>query len=228
MNSLSRQELARLVANQLPKEGFVNLGIGAPTSVADFLPSDTAVMLHSENGILNVGPQPAEGQEDWDLINAGKMPVTLARGGSYFDSSLSFSMMRGGRLDIAILGAFQVSQHGDLANWTTGDLHGAPPAIGGAIDLAVGAREIWVMMEHTTKEGQPRLVERCTLPLTAVGVVAKVFTNLAIIDVAREGLVVRALFEDVSMQALQEHTGAPLHAAADVQRFGRDGVLLCT
>ena len=225
MNSLSRQELARLVANQLPKEGFVNLGIGAPTSIADHLPKDTSVMLHSENGILNVGPKPVAGQEDWDLINAGKMPVTLAPGGSYFDSSLSFSMMRGGHLDIAILGAFQVSQHGDLANWTTGDSNGAPPAIGGAIDLAVGARQIWVMMEHTTRDAQPRLVERCTLPLTAVGVVAKVFTNLAIIDVGAEGFVVEALFEDASLGAVQQLTGAPVKAASRIQRFGRDGVL---
>ena len=207
MNSLTRLELARLVAHQLPQEGFVNLGIGAPTSVADHLPQDSNVMLHSENGILNVGPKPGDGQEDWDLINAGKMPVTLARGGSYFDSSLSFSMMRGGHLDIAILGAFQVSQNGDLANWTTGDLNGAPPAIGGAIDLAVGARQIWVMMEHSTRDGQPRLVQRCTLPLTAVGVVAKVFTNLAIIDITSEGFVVQALFEDASMESVQQRTG---------------------
>lgn len=225
MNSLSRQELARLVANRLPKTGFVNLGIGAPTSVADHLPKDTGVMLQSENGILNVGPKPADGQEDWDLINAGKMPVTLSSGGSYFDSSLSFSMMRGGHLDIAILGAFQVSQHGDLANWTTGDLNGAPPAIGGAIDLAVGAREIWVMMEHTTRDAQPRLVQHCTLPLTAVGVVAKVFTNLAIINVTSEGFTVEALFEDASMEVVQQHTGAPLKAAPHVQRFGREGLL---
>jgi 3-oxoadipate CoA-transferase beta subunit len=226
MNALTRHELARLVARQLPREGFVNLGIGAPTSVADHLPADSNVMLHSENGILNVGPKPPDGQEDWDLINAGKMPITLARGGSFFDSSLSFSMMRGGHLDIAILGAFQVSQCGDLANWTTGDLHGAPPAVGGAIDLAVGARQIWVMMEHTTRDGQPRLVERCTLPLTAVGVVAKVFTNLAIIDITAEGLVVQALFEDASMEHAQQRTGAPLKASPHLRRFGRDGVLM--
>lgn len=223
MNALSRLELARLVARQLPKEGFVNLGIGAPTSVADYLPTDTAVMLHSENGILNVGPKPAEGQEDWDLINAGKMPITLARGGAYFDSSLSFSMMRGGHLDIAILGAFQVSQHGDLANWSTGDMNGAPPAIGGAIDLAVGAKQIWVMMEHTTRDGEPRLVERCTLPLTAVGVVAKVFTNLAIIQVSPDGFTVEALVQGTSLEAIQKLTGAPLKTAPDLKRFAADG-----
>jgi 3-oxoadipate CoA-transferase beta subunit len=182
-------------------------------------------MLHSENGILNVGPKPAEGEEDLDLINAGKMPVTLARGGSFFDSSLSFSMMRGGHLDIAILGAFQVSQHGDLANWTTGDLNGAPPAIGGAIDLAVGAKQIWVMMEHTTRDAQPRLVERCTLPLTAVGVVAKVFTNLAIIEITGDGFVVEALFEGASLESVQRLTGAPLKPAPALWRFSSDGVL---
>lgn len=225
MNALSRLELARLVAHQLPREGFVNLGIGAPTSVADYLPKDTSVMLHSENGILNVGPKPAPGEEDQDLINAGKMPITLAPGGAYFDSSLSFSMMRGGHLDIAILGAFQVSRHGDLANWSTGDMNGAPPAIGGAIDLAVGARQIWVMMEHTTRDGQPRLVERCTLPLTAVGVVARVFTNLAIIEVSPEGFAVQALVQGASLEDVQKLTGAPLKAAPVLKRFAADGVL---
>lgn len=225
MNALSRLELARLVAHQLPKQGFVNLGIGAPTSVADYLPEDTAVMLHSENGILNVGPKPPEGEEDLDLINAGKMPVTLARGGAFFDSSLSFAMMRGGHLDIAILGAFQVSQHGDLANWNTGDLNGAPPAIGGAIDLAVGAKQIWVMMEHTTRDGQSRLVERCTLPLTAVGVVSRIFTNLAILQVTPAGFLVEALFQDASLEAVQQRTAAPLTAAPSILRFTADGIL---
>jgi len=226
MNALSRLELARLVALQLPTEGFVNLGIGAPTSIADYLPADTTVMLHSENGILNVGPKPAEGEEDPDLINAGKMPVTLARGGAYFDSSLSFAMMRGGHLDIAILGAFQVSQHGDLANWNTGDLNGAPPAIGGAIDLAVGAKQIWVMMEHTTRDGQPRLVERCSLPLTAVAVVSRIFTNLAIIQVTPQGFVVEALFQETSFEAVQKLTDATLTAATDLKRFTAAGVLM--
>ncbi|WP_077000814.1 3-oxoacid CoA-transferase subunit B [Variovorax sp. KK3] len=226
MNSLSRQELARLVARHLPPEGFVNLGIGAPTAIADHLPAGSHVMLHSENGILNVGPKPSEGQEDGDLINAGKMPVTLARGGSYFDSSLSFSMMRGGHLDIAILGAFQVSEHGDLANWSTGDLHGAPPAIGGAIDLAVGARQIWVMMDHSTRDAQPRLVQRCTLPLTAVGVVTRVFTNLAIVGITNEGFVLEALFEQASVEEVQQRTGALLSLSPEMRRFGRDGVLV--
>jgi 3-oxoadipate CoA-transferase beta subunit len=209
MKPLSRDALARMVALHLPDEGFVNLGIGAPTHVADYLPLDSGVMLHSENGILNVGPKPQEGQEDWDLINAGKSPISLKRGGSYFDSSLSFAMMRGGHLDVAVLGAFQVSKDGDLANWTTGD-NGSPPGIGGAIDLAVGAKSIWVMMDHTTKEGRPRIVEHCSYPLTARKVVTRVFTNLAILDVTENGLVVDALLEDMSVEALQSRTEAPL------------------
>lgn len=225
MNALSRLELASLVAHHLPAEGFVNLGIGAPTTVADYLPKGTSVMLHSENGILNVGPKPAEGEEDWDLINAGKLPITLGQGGAYFDSSLSFSMMRGGHLDIAILGAFQVSERGDLANWSTGDMTGAPPAIGGAIDLAVGAKEIWVMMEHTTRDGQPRLVQQCTLPLTATGVVAKVFTSLAIVRVSREGFVVEALLDSASFEEVQKLTGAPLKMAPDMGRFTAAGLV---
>jgi 3-oxoadipate CoA-transferase beta subunit len=225
MKSLKRLDLARLVAHHLPKDGFVNLGIGAPTHVADFLPADSSVMLHSENGILNTGPRPEEGQEDWDLINAGKMPVTMAQGGSYFDSSLSFAMMRGGHIDIAILGAFQVSEKGDLANWSTGDTSGAPPAIGGAIDLAVGAKKIWVMMEHTTKDGQPRIVTQCALPLTAKGVVSRIFTGVAIIDVTPEGLVVDALLEGVSFEETCAVTGAPLHRAATVRSFGADGTV---
>lgn len=225
MKSLKRSDLARLVAHHLPKDGFVNLGIGAPTHVADCLPADSSVMLHSENGILNTGPKPEDGEEDWDLINAGKMPVTMAKGGSYFDSSLSFSMMRGGHIDIAILGAFQVSEKGDLANWSTGDTSGAPPAIGGAIDLAVGAKKIWVMMEHVTKDGQPRIVTQCALPLTATGVVSRIFTGVAIIDVTPEGLTVDALLEGVSFEEVCAMTGAPLHRKAIVRSFGADGTL---
>jgi 3-oxoadipate CoA-transferase, beta subunit len=218
MNPLSREALARMVALHLPTEGFVNLGIGAPTQVANFLASDSGVILHSENGVLNVGPEPEEGREDWDLINAGKMPITLKAGGSYFDSSLSFAMMRGGHLDIAVLGAFQVSKEGDLANWTTGD-NGSPPGIGGAIDLAVGAKSIWVMMDHTTKEGQPRIVDRCVYPLTARNVVTRIFTNLAIVDVTDGGLKVYALLEDFTLDCLQKLTEAPLRAGDDGPRI---------
>jgi len=222
MNTLSRSDLSRLVANHLPKAGFVNLGIGAPTNVADYLPPESEVMLHSENGILNVGPKPPEGQEDWDLVNAGKMPVSLASGGSFFDSSLSFSMMRGGHIDVAILGAFEVSERGDLANWSTGD-KSSVPGIGGAIDLAVGARQIWVMMEHTTREGSPRIVKTCSLPLTAKAVVSRIFTNIAVIDVTSDGLVVEALLDGVSFEEVVARTGAPLTAAPTVRRFSTTG-----
>lgn len=216
MTPLSRDGLAKLVASHLPKEGFVNLGIGAPTQVGDFLPADTSVILHTENGVLSVGPKPPDGEEDWDLINAGKSPITLGIGGSYFDSSLSFAMMRGGHVDVAVLGAFEVAQNGDLANWTTGDTTGEPPGVGGAIDLAVGAEQIWVMMDHVTRTGTPRIVERCSYPLTAAGVVKRIFTNLAIIRVAADGLVVEAMVEGMTLPELQRQTAAPLRLAEKV------------
>jgi 3-oxoadipate CoA-transferase, beta subunit len=225
MKPLSRDALARMVALHLPDEGFVNLGIGAPTHVADYLPADSGVMLHSENGVLNVGPKPQEGQEDWDLINAGKTPISLKRGGSYFDSSLSFAMMRGGHLDVAVLGGFQVSKDGDLANWTTGD-NSSPPGIGGAIDLAVGAKSIWVMMDHVTKDGRARIVERCSYPLTARKVVTRVFTNLAILDVTGNGLVVDALLEGTSVEVLQSLTEAPLSAPGAPRTIKQDGTVV--
>jgi 3-oxoadipate CoA-transferase beta subunit len=182
-------------------------------------------MLHSENGILNVGPKPLEGEEDWDLINAGKMPITLAKGGSFFDSGTSFSMMRGGHLDIAVLGAFEVSHKGDLANWSTGEgkANGAPPAVGGAVDLAVGAKAIWIMMEHVTKSGAPRIVEACSLPLTATGVVSRIFTNHAVIAVNEKGLVVEAMIEGMAFDELQKITGAPLTSAPRLRVIKEDG-----
>lgn len=221
MNTLSRTQLAQVVASHLPNNSFVNLGIGAPTTVGDYVPQAAGIMLHSENGILHIGPKPSVGQEDYDLINAGKTPITLGVGGSYFDTALSFAMMRGGHLDIAILGAFQVSEKGDLANWTTGADTGAPPAVGGAIDLAVGAKSIWVMMDHTTKEGAPRIVRECTFPLTAAGVVDRIFTNMAIIDVRPDGLHVQAILEGVSLEELQQLTGAPLKARDDLRRMSK-------
>src|SRR5690606_36725478 len=180
-------------------------------------PDDTSVILHSENGVMNAGPKPLDGEEDYDLINAGKSPITIRPGASFFDSSLSFSMMRGGHLDVAVLGAFEVSQAGDLANWTTGNSDGAPPGIGGAIDLAVGAKQIWVMMEHVTRAGAPRIVEHCSYPLTAARVVKRIFTNLAIIDVTENGLVVVAMIDGLTFDALQRQTTAPLTLAATVQ-----------
>ncbi|MDX2204803.1 MAG: 3-oxoacid CoA-transferase subunit B [Hyphomicrobiaceae bacterium] len=223
MKTLGRSELARMVALHLPRQGFVNLGIGAPNEVGDYLPADTDVMLHSENGILNIGPRPPKGEEDWDLINAGKIPITLAKGGAFFDSNLSFAMMRGGHLDIAVLGAFQVSEKGDIANWTTGESNGAPPGVGGAVDLAVGARTIWVMMDHTTKEGGPRIVRACTFPLTAARVVSRIFTNIAIVDVTPSGLVLDAVLEGVTPAEVQAVTGAELTPARSLRRIDMTG-----
>jgi 3-oxoadipate CoA-transferase beta subunit len=221
MNALSRDSLARLVASHLPTEGFVNLGIGAPTQVGDFLPADSSVILHTENGVLSVGPKPPEGEEDWDLINAGKSPITLGIGGSYFDSSMSFAMMRGGHVDVAVLGAFEVSEQGDLANWTTNDNTGEPPGVGGAIDLAVGAKQIWVMMEHVTRSGAPRIVQRCSYPLTAARVVTRIFTNLAIMRVTEDGLLVEAIIDGLEFDQLQKQTAALLRRAVHVATIRR-------
>ena len=213
---LTRDEIASRVAREIPDGSFVNLGIGLPTLVADHVPPGIEVLLHSENGILNVGPKPPAGEEDWDLINAGKEPVTLLRGGTYFDSSDSFMMMRGGHLDYAILGAYEVSGNGDLANWSIGtdsDL----PAVGGAMDLAVGARNIWAIMEHVTKSGMPRIVKTCTLPLTAPRVVTRIFTDLAVIDVTPGGLMLREIVAGLDVARLQEMTEAPLRAADNLR-----------
>lgn len=226
MAGLTRQDLARLVASRLPSEGFVNLGIGAPTAVADYMAPESGVILHSENGVLHLGPAPEPGREDPDLINASKSPITLARGGAFFDSSLAFAMMRGGHLDVAVLGAFQVSERGDLANWSTGRDDGEPPGIGGAIDLAVGAKAIWVMMDHVARDGSPRIVRDCTYPLTAAGIVSRIFTNLAVIEVEPDGLVVSALLEGVTFDELGAATGAPLRPAARVGTVTTGGRLL--
>lgn len=226
MKSLTRFNLAKIVASHLPRQRFVNLGIGAPTHIGDYLPEDSGVMLHSENGILNLGPKPAPGEENWNLINAGKMPVTLSAGGSFFDSCTSFSMMRGGHIDIAVLGAFQVSEQGDLANWSMGDSNGEPPAVGGAVDLAVGAKAIWVMMDHVTRDGAARIVKKCTLPLTATRVVSRIFTNIAIIDVTPEGMVVDSLLEDLSFDEVQNMTGAELTLTPRPRKINIDGTML--
>ena len=183
---LTRDQLAVRIARDIHDGAYVNLGIGMPTLVANHLPADREIILQSENGILGMGPAPTSGTEDFDLINAGKQPVTLLRGGSYFHSADSFAMMRAGRLDIAVLGAFQVAANGDLANWHTGGKDDIP-AVGGAMDLAVGAKQTWVMMEHLTRSGESKLVERCTYPLTGVGCVSRVYTDLAVIDVTAQG-----------------------------------------
>ena len=183
---LTRDQLAARIAKDIHDGAYVNLGIGMPTLVANHLPADREIILQSENGILGMGPAPTAGAEDFDLINAGKQPVTLLRGGSYFHSADSFAMMRAGHLDIAVLGAFQVAANGDLANWHTGGKDDIP-AVGGAMDLAVGAKQTWVMMEHVTRSGQSKLVERCTYPLTGVGCVSRIYTDLAVIDVTPQG-----------------------------------------
>ena len=205
----TKDELARRVAQDIYDGAYVNLGIGQPTLVANHLPPGIEVVLHSENGILGMGPAPAQGEEDYDIINAGKQPVTLLPGGVYFHHADSFAMMRGGHLDICVLGAFEVAANGDLANWHTGEPD-AIPAVGGAMDLAIGAKKTWVMMEHTTKAGEPKIVARCRYPVTGLGCVSRLYTDLAVIDVTPAGLVVREMAEGLGLAALQAVTGAPL------------------
>ena len=206
---LTLEEIAQRIALDIPEGAYVNLGIGMPTLVGNYLPRDREIFLHSENGILGMGPAPARGAEDWDVINAGKQPVTLLTGGAYFHHTDSFAMMRGGHLDIAVLGAFQVSVSGDLANWSTGE-PGAIPAVGGAMDLAVGAKTVWVMMEHLTKSGESKIVAKCTYPLTGIGVVKRVYTDLAVVDVTPRGLVASRLVAGLAFDELQRLTGVPL------------------
>ena len=183
----SKDELAARVAQDIPEGATVNLGIGMPTLVANHIPSSREVLLHSENGILGMGPAPAAGEEDYDLINAGKQPVTLQKGGAFFHHADSFAMMRGGHLDICVLGAFQVSATGDLANWSTGE-PGSIPAVGGAMDLAVGAKQTWVMMDLLTKKGDSKLVKTCTYPLTGIGCVKRIYSELATLACTPKGL----------------------------------------
>jgi len=204
--------MATLVGRDIPNGSVVNLGIGLPTLVANHLPAGREIVLHSENGVIGMGPAPRPGEEDYDLINAGKQPVTLLPGGSFFHHADSFAMMRGGHLDVCVLGAFQVSASGDLANWHTGAAD-AIPAVGGAMDLAIGAKKTFVMMEHTTKGGEMKLVERCSYPLTGIGCVARIYTDLAVIDVTSRGLVVRETVEGLDHDELQKLTGAPLRYA---------------
>jgi 3-oxoacid CoA-transferase B subunit len=213
---LTRDDMARRVALDIPDGSYVNLGIGLPTLVANHVPEGREVIYHSENGILGVGPAPRPGEEDPELINAGKELVTLVPGAAYFHHTDSFMIMRGGHLDISVLGAFQVGANGDLANWATDDEH-FPPAVGGAMDLAVGARRILVLTTHTTSRGEPKLLERCTYPLTAAGVVDRVYTDLAVLDVTPDGFLVREVVDGLPPQGLQELTGAPLRFADDLQ-----------
>jgi 3-oxoadipate CoA-transferase beta subunit len=205
----SKNELARRVAQDIPDGAFVNLGIGQPTLVANHIPVGREVILHSENGILGMGPAPLAGQEDYDLINAGKQPVTLLAGGAFFHHADSFAMMRGGHIDICVLGAFQVSDTGDLANWSTGEA-GAIPAVGGAMDLAVGARQTWVMMDLLTKQGQSKLVKTCTYPLTGIGCVQRVYTDLATLACTPQGLRLIDTVDGLSRAELERLTGLPI------------------
>lgn len=210
----SRDQMAARVAQDIPEGAYVNLGIGLPTKVANYLPQEKEIFLHSENGLLGMGPAPAPGEEDEDLINAGKQPVTLLTGGAYFHHADSFAMMRGGHLDICVLGAFQVSHTGDLANWHTG-APDAIPAVGGAMDLAIGAKQVFVMMEHQTKTGESKIVERCTYPLTGIGCVSRIYTDLAVLDVTPQGLRVREMAPGLTLADLQAVTAAPLLAPTE-------------
>ena len=209
MNSLkrwNRDQMAARVARDIPEGAYVNLGIGLPTLVANHLPKDREVFLHSENGILGMGPAPAPGEEDYDLINAGKQAVTLLPGGAYFHHADSFGMMRGGHLDICVLGAFQVSVTGDLANWHTGGAD-AIPAVGGAMDLAIGATKTYVMMELLTKTGESKIVNACSYPLTGIACVSRIYSDLAVIDIATQGLRVVEMVDGLSIAELQKMCG---------------------
>ena len=209
MNRLSREQMAARVARDIPEGAYVNLGIGLPTTVANFLPADKEIFLQSENGLLGMGPAPAAGDEDPDLINAGKQPVTLLTGGCYFHHADSFAMMRGGHLDICVLGAFQVSAQGDLAHWSTGAAD-AIPAVGGAMDLAIGAKQVFVMMDLLTKQGQSKLVAECSYPLTGLRCVSRVYTDVAVFDLGKDGATVLEMVDGVTLAQLCELTGLPL------------------
>jgi len=208
----SKDELARRVAQDIHDGAYVNLGIGQPTLVANHIPEGREVILHSENGILGMGQAPAAGDEDYDLINAGKQPVTLLPGGAYFHHADSFAMMRGGHLDICVLGAFQVSATGDLANWSTGE-PGAIPAVGGAMDLAIGAKQTWVMMDLLTKQGEPKVVAQCSYPLTGIGCVKRIYTDLCTLACTPQGLRLIDAVPGLSLDELQRIVGLPIAAA---------------
>ena len=212
---LSPVDMARRIAADIPDGSYVNLGIGLPTLVADVVGADKEIIYHSENGILGMGPAPVPGTGDPELINAGKQPVTLLPGGAYFHHTDAFMMMRGGHIDVTVLGAFQVSEGGDLANWATDDA-AMPPAVGGAMDLAVGAKRVLVMTTHTTRDGRPKLLARCTYPLTAAAVVDRIYTDLAVVDVVPAGLLVREMVPGLTREELQARTGATLRFADDL------------
>lgn len=205
---LTNAQIAWRAAQDLPDGAYVNLGIGFPEMIAKFKPKGREVTYHTENGILDFGEAPPAGEEDWDLINAGKKAVTLNPGAAFFHHADSFAMVRGGHLDVAVLGAYQVAENGDLANWSTGA--GSVPAVGGAMDLVHGARQVWVVTDHVTKKREPKLLETCTLPLTGVGCITTVYTSLAVIDIVDKRFVLREKLPSISLDELQAVTGARL------------------
>ncbi|MFM2280831.1 MAG: hypothetical protein RLZZ444_3062 [Pseudomonadota bacterium] len=211
---LSNAQIAWRAAQDIQDGAYVNLGIGFPEMVAKFQPPGREAIFHTENGILNFGESPAAGEEDWDLINAGKKAVTLKPGAAFFHHADSFAMVRGGHLDVAILGAYQVAQNGDLANWRVGSK--GVPAVGGAMDLVHGAKQVVVITEHVTKDGKPKLVDQCTFPLTGVGCITRVYTSHAVIDIVDGHFVVREKLADMTMDELQAMTGAQLHVDGPV------------
>jgi 3-oxoadipate CoA-transferase beta subunit len=205
----SKEEMAKLVANDIPDGSYVNLGIGIPELIANYIPHGREVIIHTENGLLGVGPAPAPGNEDFDLINAGKKPITAIKGACFFHHADSFAMIRGAHLDFTILGAYQVSQNGDLANWSTGSPNDIP-AVGGAMDLVQGVKNVFVIMSHTTKDGKPKIVKKCSYPLTGLGVVSRIYTDLAIIDVTNQGLKVIKLAPGIDKDTIINKTEAEL------------------
>lgn len=219
----SREEMAQMIAADIPDGAYVNLGIGLPELVANYIPHDREVIFHTENGLLGVGPSPDKGDEDDELINAGKKPVTAIKGACFFHHADSFAMVRGGHIDICVLGAFQVSEKGDLANWSTGEPD-AIPAVGGAMDLVQGVKKIIVFTQHVTKSGEPKIVKQCTYPLTGKGVVSQIYTDFAVIDVTPEGLFVREMASGIDFEFLQSVTEATLtpgsrYSGFNVQSF---------
>ncbi len=205
----SVDEIAKRVAQDIEEGMYVNLGIGQPTRVADFLPKDKDIFLHSENGVLGMGPAPDEADRDGDLINAGKQYITLLKGGSYFHHGDSFAMIRGGHIDLCVLGAFEVAENGDIANWFLGRPKDIP-AVGGAMDLAVGAKKVYVIMDHVSKNGDPKIVENLKLPITGEKCVNRIYTDLAVIDITEQGLMVRDMVDGLTFAELQSKTGAAL------------------
>lgn len=206
---LKREQIAWRAAQDVSDGSYVNLGIGMPTLIADYVSKEKEIIYHTENGLLGMGPAPEKGKENYNLINAGKAPVTVLKGGAFFNTADSFAMMRGGHLDMVFLGAFQVAENGDLANWTTGD-RTLLPSVGGAMDLTVGCEDVRVLMSHVTNEGNPRLLKSCIYPLTAKRVVKKIYTDLAVIELDSDGFIVKQMIEGMSREQLQSMTGAVL------------------